>query len=414
MLFEAKKSRGPAANAGLLADLKDQRPYVLVSQLGSFHGRFGAQAAHEMGALQKFVATVPTESGIPAGRVHNLNYLTLPGRAFGKAGRMTGMRFFSSLGESLTRMVPPLFIRLARNAIDKDTRIFHVYSAYQEPCWEECDRRGVRKFIDWGIAHPAYYTAALAEECDMHGFREETGATYDRILQELYQADRVLVPSPFVYDSFKEAGHLADNLVLNPYGVDVEYFYVTVPYAMRTGFRIVTSAGFTARKGLIYLLEAVRLLKKDGLAVDLQVLAFPNELEGTPLVRYRDLMDMIWGFPFTAMPRVYNEASVFVLPSLVEGMSRAVLEAMACGLPVVVTPNCGYRGIVRHGDNGFEVPIRDPEAIANCLRTLFENRDLAVSMSARARETAEQNTWLGYKRRLQEEYARWSGRRQTA
>lgn len=72
------------------------------------------------------------------------------------------------------------------------------------------------------------------------------------------------------------------------------------------------------------------------------------------------------------LARCYREASVFVLPSLDEGRSQAVLEAMACGLAVVATTIDGNAGLVEPGVNGLVVPPRDAAALADALATVVD------------------------------------------
>ncbi len=83
--------------------------------------------------------------------------------------------------------------------------------------------------------------------------------------------------------------------------------------------------------------------------------------------------------------RMYDWADVFVMPSICEGSATVTYEALACGLPVVTTSNSG--SVVRDGQDGFVVPIRDSGAIALRLRQLLDNRELLreMSMSARRR-----------------------------
>jgi glycosyltransferase involved in cell wall biosynthesis len=85
-------------------------------------------------------------------------------------------------------------------------------------------------------------------------------------------------------------------------------------------------------------------------------------------------------------------------------MSLAVLEAMASGLPVIVSENTGYTGIVSDGREGFVVSIRSPEQIAGRIAQLLDADDLRQAMGANARHRAEQYTWSSYGRRLEETY----------
>src|SRR5690606_8375069 len=78
-------------------------------------------------------------------------------------------------------------------------------------------------------------------------------------------------------------------------------------------------------------------------------------------------------------------ADIFVLSSHSEGIANAVLEAMACGLPVVTTDCGGMREVITNGVDGFVVPVRDPQAMADALETLMMNKTLRTTIGAAAR-----------------------------
>jgi glycosyltransferase involved in cell wall biosynthesis len=93
---------------------------------------------------------------------------------------------------------------------------------------------------------------------------------------------------------------------------------------------------------------------------------------------------------------------VFVLPSLVEGFPLTALEAMASGIPTIVSENTFGSDVVHDGRNGYVVPIRDVDAIVDRLETLAADDDLRARMGAEARVTAEQFSWDAFGRRLVE------------
>ena len=94
----------------------------------------------------------------------------------------------------------------------------------------------------------------------------------------------------------------------------------------------------------------------------------------------------------------FRRADVFVLPTLCDSFALVHLEAMACGVPVITTPNCG--SVVRDGVDGFIVPIRDAAAIADKVELLLTDRALRARMGRSARERAEEFTWARYGERL--------------
>jgi len=92
--------------------------------------------------------------------------------------------------------------------------------------------------------------------------------------------------------------------------------------------------------------------------------------------------------------RLYQRSSIFVLPSHHEGMSTALLEAMACGLPVVSTAVGGAPEVVVDGENGLLVPPRDPKALAEALLTLLADDRLCQRLGRNAEATIERHhTW---------------------
>jgi glycosyltransferase involved in cell wall biosynthesis len=90
----------------------------------------------------------------------------------------------------------------------------------------------------------------------------------------------------------------------------------------------------------------------------------------------------------TDIPEVLNALDLFVLPSLSEGMPNAVLEAMACGLPVVATEVGGVSEVVEHGVTGLLVPSEDEEALASRLEELVCSETKRQMLGKNARERA--------------------------
>ncbi|HUR21345.1 MAG TPA: glycosyltransferase, partial [Vicinamibacterales bacterium] len=90
-----------------------------------------------------------------------------------------------------------------------------------------------------------------------------------------------------------------------------------------------------------------------------------------------------------ALLRLYQEATVFALPSDEEGFGMVLLEAMACGVPVVSTRSGGPDDIVTDGEDGYLVPRNDAHALSARLSELLENPARAAEMGRKARLTIE-------------------------
>lgn len=91
------------------------------------------------------------------------------------------------------------------------------------------------------------------------------------------------------------------------------------------------------------------------------------------------------------VPAVYREADVFILPSLNEGMSNAVLEAIASGLPIITTYTGGTAELLR--GNGILIPKQSPDAIAKAVLELWDDQPLRLEMGRRSRTIAESMQW---------------------
>ena len=91
------------------------------------------------------------------------------------------------------------------------------------------------------------------------------------------------------------------------------------------------------------------------------------------------------------VPSLLASSDLFVLPSLSEGMSNVLLEAMACGLPIVATAVGGNSDLIRDRYNGLLIPPRNPTGLQNALLELLKNDRLAQTLGNAARRTVEEH-----------------------
>jgi glycosyltransferase involved in cell wall biosynthesis len=89
------------------------------------------------------------------------------------------------------------------------------------------------------------------------------------------------------------------------------------------------------------------------------------------------------------MPATFAHAQIVCLPSYREGLPKVLLEAAACARPLVATDAPGCREIVRHGENGFLVPLRDSAGLADAIEKLLDDPALRLRMGAKGREMVE-------------------------
>jgi glycosyltransferase involved in cell wall biosynthesis len=263
---------------------------------------------------------------------------------------------------------------------------------------------GAQAFLDCPIVHYRYAERLLREElgaapafAGTMQFHRFTDAYRRRVDAEIAAASRLIVYTDLVAASFEEDGVDRRKIVVSALGVDLELFR---PAARADDgvFRVLFVGQVSQRKGLSYLLESFRLadLGRAELMVVGRLVGDAGRHLAQPNVHHLPHV------PRWALPAIYETADVFVLPTLIEGMPQTALEAMASGLPVIVSENAFGREILQDGRDCFVVPIRDSEAIAQRLRELQGDPNLRVEMGQAARRRAEAFTWSAFADRIRE------------
>lgn len=172
-----------------------------------------------------------------------------------------------------------------------------------------------------------------------------------------------------------------------PNAVDTERFR---PCAKRETGLIVWVGRFVPEKGLTYLLGAARILAKSPHDFKFLLIGFgplKTKIENlSNAYGLSEFFEFAGSLRRTEIALILGKATMFVFPSLKEGMPISVLEAMACGLPIVGSDISGIKEVVTHGQNGFLVPPRDPKALANAILTLLEDDRLRRRLGSNARD----------------------------
>jgi len=269
--------------------------------------------------------------------------------------------------------------------------------------FEAVQRSGGRAVLNYPIAHNGFQAKLYAEEAELAPEFAAALPRLDRLPAEYCErleaecalADRILVGSSFVRQSFVAMGFDARKFAVTPYGVDTELFTPRTGPRQDTIFRVLFVGQIGQRKGMSYLLQGYQLFRRP----DSELHVVGNYVAGHEVYApYATLYRHTMNVPQRKLPAIFREADVFVFPSLIEGMPLVVLEAMACGIPVITTRH-GPGDVVRDGIDGFFVPIRDAEAIAKRLEQLYRDPDLRARLGRNAREQATRHTWQGYAER---------------
>lgn len=360
-----------------------------------------ALASYQAGCLEKVICYGNRQTEVPAEFVSKLWFQ--PAKVFSSLSS----RYYYSMKRMWLDWRASHW--LERHEVD----IFHGWTHESLNTLRVARSKGIVGIVDRGYSHPRFSRRILDEEFDIYGVPRKLEACpawlnpYDHWRRELDEAceefelaDYVFVNSQFCYDTFIAEGYLPDKLVMLPRGFDAARYK---PAERKDGvFRAVFVGQLLVRKGLKYLLEAWTRLN------------LPNAellLVGQIMDEVRPLLKQYLGkqgirhVGFVPNPvAAYQSADVFVFPSVDEGSAKVTYEAMACGLPVIVTENAGSLAI--DNEDGFIVPIRSAEALEEKILLLYENRELAGEMGKTARRHIERYTWEAYRGSLIEHYYR--------
>lgn len=245
---------------------------------------------------------------------------------------------------------------------------------------------GARYVCDRGSSHIRVQNTLLQQEAELWGipFEGIDPRVIEREEAEYAAADCITVPSSFNIRSFVKAGVPANKLRLLPYGVNLDLFKPTgKPDAHR--FDVLYVGGMNLNKGIPYMLQAYRQLQHPRKSLTLAgtiSVDFIDRMKAHGL--WPDEVQLLGHVPQAKLKDLMSRSHAMVLASVQEGLALVQAQAMACGCVVIGTEHTGAQDLFDDEKEGFIVPIRQSEAIANRLQLLADDPALRSEMSRRA------------------------------
>ena len=342
--------------------MSDDKNITMVTPFKTDYYREYANAFQEAGILRKSILW--KRQGFPDIPPEKTMLLPLLGKAVFAANRVMGR----DAGERFRFAMYPLFDAWAAGKIVPGDDVFSSYG-YANKCFKKAKATGGRTFLDGGNSHPDNFWSIMTEEHARWGYKKTPlpKRHYERSLRMMEDVDYVFAPSNFVAQSFLERG-FSDRQIL-------KIFYPVHFGVFKPGdserpkdrpLTIVNTGALSFRKGTPYLLEAFRMIHKEVPNARFLLTKSISEQAKPFFDQYTDL-PIEWSAYLSApaLAERLRNADLFILPSLEEGLVRTAIQAMACGLPCILTPNTGASDYVEEGVNGSVVPIRDARAIAD-------------------------------------------------
>lgn len=256
--------------------------------------------------------------------------------------------------------------------------------------------------LECGSTHVEYQRDILKEERERSGIKLPLPDPFivEKELKEYQEADYITLPSVFAKNTFLNKRFGGNKLIHVPLGVDTQNFRPAPKQDNK--FRVIF-VGICARKGVHYLLQAIKELKIRDL--ELCLIGRISDEVRPVLKKYSGHFKYLGGIAHRELYKYYSQGSVFVIPSLEDGFSLSMLEAMACGLPVICSTNTGAKDVVRQDLDGFIIPVRNIESLKEKIIYLYNHPQVSKDMGRQARMRIESNfTWSHYGKRIIEIY----------
>ena len=380
---------------------------IVVAAGGRFHAFYLAYQLEKRDVLQRLYTGSYIEKDknyVSKNLVKNCNSFSKINFLFSK------LRFYKFFNKSkLHRFQDNIFDNwLSKNIIKKNKiDIFVGWSNYFYNSIENIKKTGAKIILESGSTHILEQQKLLNEEYEKFGVKYNSidKRTIEKVLQEYNDADYIMCPSKFTKNSFLNRGVMANKILQVPYGVDVDFFS-KIEKQKTDKFRVIFVGLVCLRKGVQYLLDAWQKLNLP--VAQSELLIVGNILSDIkPFLKNIKLNKNVIFYGSTDrnnLAKLYSRSDLFVLPSIEEGLSMTIAEAMASKLPVICTTNTGGQDLIDNGIHGFVISIRDVDILAEKILWCYQNQGICNKMGLFGAQKVKKFTWDIYGQNIYEKY----------
>lgn len=281
----------------------------------------------------------------------------------------------------------------------------YLYEDAAAYTFQEAARLGIQCIYDLPIGHWRTARQIFEQERELQpewastltGLKDSP-AKLERKDLELALADRVIVPSAYVRSTLINNGIPEASITVVPFGSPPPLATLSDAAQQSPGpLKVLYVGSLGQRKGLSYGLKAVAAL---GAQVSLTLIGRPTASDCKPLIKALDRHQWIASLPHAQILEQMRQHDVLLFPTLFDGFGLVITEALSQGLPVITTAHSGAPECIRNGVEGFIVPIRSSQAIAERLQMLADNRDQLATMRLACLQRAAEMCWAGYEQAM--------------
>jgi glycosyltransferase involved in cell wall biosynthesis len=273
----------------------------------------------------------------------------------------------------------------------------HIFSMFGEgtSCLEFAKTKGIKIVTEVNISP---LTHRIVQE-EKKLFPSMEPLVEEEILDDFYAwvkkvcqlTDIFIVPSNFVLEGLKDLEVNCDHYYIIPYAVDNSW--LKIDNQPKKG-RVLFVGTAELRKGIHIL--GIAAQKLGNLDYEFRVAGGVYDV-----IKKHELtqkLNFLGRITRANIKQEFSQADIFVLPSLAEGSAEVTYEALATGLPIITTEATG--SVITDGVEGFIIPEKNPDILAEKIKELIENRDLRNHMAQAAKKKAKEYTWTQYSEKL--------------
>lgn len=384
---------------------------ILVTHPGRQHSHQLAWALHEQSALFAYWTGVPSAPASERGPLYRQLARWSPQPTLDLPARRIRHCYVEPLVRRIADALctPPQAIVWQHRAMEW----FDRWCAWQLPddldavvCYENAalhtfrtaHERGIPTILDAASFHHQWQDAVYepVEPAEAHA---RINAHKNR---EIALADHILTVSELARENYVVEGGVPDEQVTTvPMGADLTDFAPPQPLRSPSGgpFTLLFVGHAGRRKGTDTLLAASRQLHETGVP---HRVAFAGDAEDALFDIAPPTTERLGYLGTDELVAAMHEADVLVLPSRHDSFGRVVVEAMATGLPALVSEHVGAKQVLAEGENGWIVSAENVDALAEQMRWCVEHPDRVADMQDAAIRAAQDYTWAAYRERATE------------
>jgi glycosyltransferase involved in cell wall biosynthesis len=353
---------------------------ILVTHPGRQHSHQAALALEKAGLLAGYWSGVPASglrryAAVPIDPRKTRSFPWAPAlRRLGVRADFAACRLFDRwAAQGLKRIAPDGVIACEISALS---------------LFREARRRGIATILDAASIH---HTA----QDRLHGTTDPPGL-HRRITrvkdEEIALADHVLTVSEMARETYVAAGVPPGKVHAVPLGADTELFSPEGDEATEPGFTFLFSGAAIRRKGFDLLLAAFEKVRAEVPDARLRIAGPPADVP--------EWVEVLGPLSQRELAAEFRRADALALPSRNDSYAMVVPEALASGLPVLVSEMVGAKDLVTEGETGWIVPVEDAAALADRMLWCARHRGEVRAMRPACRRVAEAATWPAYHARL--------------